>query len=69
MSKPTRIYPVKGFYLNTTPHIEQVVETRAEADELIATGAFTDDPRHPDRLREETPETPADAGVPDSSKE
>lgn len=48
-SKPTKVYPVKGRWLHGVPTAVQVIETKAEADALIETGAFTDNPNHPDR--------------------
>jgi hypothetical protein len=73
VATPTKLYPVKGHYLNDFPAAVQVVETKAEAEALVATGAFTDNPRHPDRDHEAPdstkPEAPADAGVPDSTEE
>lgn len=49
MATPVKLYPIKGHYLNYAPVAVHVVDTKAEAEELIATGAFTDNPRHPDR--------------------
>jgi hypothetical protein len=47
-----KLYPIKGHYLNTAPAQVQVVATKAEAEALIETGAFTDNARHPDRDHE-----------------
>lgn len=49
MATPVKLYPIRGHYLNYAPVAVHVVDTKAEADELIATGAFTDNPKHPDR--------------------
>lgn len=48
-AKPTKLYPIARHFLQGVPAAVHVVASRAEADELIATGAFTDDPKHPDR--------------------
>ncbi len=53
-AQPTKVYPVAGHFLHDVPHVTQEVETKAEAERLIATGAFTDNPRHPDRQPEPT---------------
>lgn len=47
--KPTKVYPTKGTYLRDVPRVVQVIETRGDADALIATGAFTDNPNDPAR--------------------
>ncbi len=54
-AQPQKVYPVRGRYVLGVPHTTHVVETKAEAEELIASGAFTDNPRHPDRLDDEPP--------------
>jgi hypothetical protein len=51
-AKETKVYPVAGRYLVGTPAVEQTTDTKAEADELVATGAFTDNPRAPERDKE-----------------
>lgn len=71
MSTPVKIYPVSGYYLHDTPARVQVIETKAEAEALIATGAFTDNPNHPERDRQAPddtkPETPVTPGSSDST--
>jgi hypothetical protein len=46
---PVKVYPIKGRFLMDHPAAVHVVDSKSEADALIATGAFTDNPRHPDR--------------------
>lgn len=48
-SKPTKVYPIRGRWLHGVPTAVQVIETKAEADALIETGAFTDNPNDPER--------------------
>jgi len=46
------------------PHIVHEVETRKQADELIATGVFTDNANHADRVPSTEPTKPvADTGT------
>lgn len=78
MSKPVKLYPIRDRFLHDVPSAVQIVETKAEADELIASGAFTDNPNHGDRDLDKPDLTggeaaptkgPADAGPSDSSEE
>lgn len=48
MSKTTKLYPIRARFLHSEPAVVHVVD-KAEAEDLIATGAFTDDASHPDR--------------------
>lgn len=48
-AKPTKLYPLAGRYLNDVPHSVHTVATKAQADDLEASGAFTTNPNHPDR--------------------
>lgn len=48
-ARPTKLYPIKNRWLHDQPAAVHVVETKAEADELIGSGAFTDDPKDPAR--------------------
>jgi hypothetical protein len=48
-AKPTKLYPLAGRYLNDVPHAVHVVATKAQADDLEASGAFTTNANHPDR--------------------
>lgn len=66
---PTTVYPIRGRWMHDHPAATHIVPTKAAADELVASGAFTDDPNHGDRdtaapdLTGETPEsveTPAE---------
>jgi hypothetical protein len=50
-AKPTKVYPLEGHFLSDVPHVVTVVATRADADNLVASGAFSDNPNHPDRDR------------------
>lgn len=63
--KETKVYPITGRWLHDHPAAVHVVETKAEADDLIESGAFTDNPNHPDRNRAApdltgSPEAPAE---------
>ncbi len=60
-AEPTKVYPLRGRFVNGVPHVVTETATKKEADELVASGAFTDNPRHPDRLdpEEAAPESPA----------
>jgi hypothetical protein len=71
MATPVKLYPIRGHYLNSAPAAVHVVDTKAEADELIATGAFTDNPRHPDRDTDapDLTKAPESPGPSDSSEE
>ena len=51
------IYPVAGSWLPGVPAVEQDV-TKQEAEELVATGAFTLEPP-----KEEEPDAPADEEI------
>lgn len=51
MAAKTKLYPIRDRWVHDAPSIVQVVEDRAEAERLIASGAFTDDPKHPGRDR------------------
>ncbi len=55
----TKVYALSTGYLHGTPHQDHEVATKGEAEELEASGAFTTDPRHPDRLRSDPEPTPA----------
>ena len=68
-AKPTTVFPLRGVFLIDTPHIEHSTETKAEADALVATGAFTDDPNHPDRLHSVTEPPVADEPAPPAKEE
>lgn len=48
-AKATKLFPVRGRWVHEAPYAVHVVETKGEADALIATGAFTDDPNDPSR--------------------
>lgn len=68
-SKPVKVYPIRGRFLMGVPTAVHVVKTRARADELIASGAFTDNPNDPERDRNAadftapaTPEPPPTEG-------
>lgn len=54
MSKQTKLYPVRGRWLHDHPAAVHVVETKAEADDLIASGAFTDNPNDAERDHDAT---------------
>jgi hypothetical protein len=51
-----KIYPVQGDsgpnFVQGVPAVEQDVPTKKEADELVKSGAFTDNPRAPERDKE-----------------
>lgn len=64
-AKPTTVYPlartpngqdIAG--VPGVPHVKHVVETAKEAEDLEATGAFTTNANHADRLAE--PDVPAE---------
>jgi hypothetical protein len=65
-AKATRIYPVRNRFLHDVPAAVQVIDTKERADELVASGAFTDNPRDPERDMDAPdhtkPEDPAPAG-------
>jgi hypothetical protein len=48
-AKQVKIYPIKGRWMHDHPAAVHIVETKAEADELIAGGAFTDNPNDAER--------------------
>ncbi len=54
MAPPTKAYPLAGVFVPGTPHVVTEAATKAEAEALEATGAFTLNANHPDRV-------PADA--------
>ncbi len=54
-AQPVKVYALKNVYLRDVPHVDHETETKAEAEALVATGAFTDNPRHPDRLHVDDP--------------
>ena len=41
MADPTRVYPVRGTYLEGVPHATFVAPGKGVAEALVATGAFT----------------------------
>ena len=49
MSTPTKVYPIRGRWLHGVAAAVQVIATKSQADELVASGAFTDNPNHADR--------------------
>jgi len=53
-AKETKLYPIRARFLHDTPAAVQVVATKAEAEALIATGAFTDNPNDPERDHDAT---------------
>jgi hypothetical protein len=73
VSTPVKIYPVVGRFLHDTPARVQVIETKAEAEALIASGAFTSNPNDPERDKaapdDTKPEAPENPGPPDSKTE
>jgi hypothetical protein len=48
-SKATKVYPIKGRSLAGAPTAVHVVPTKADADALVASGAFTLNPRDANR--------------------
>lgn len=68
MATPVRVYPllrspngVELAGLPGVPHVAHEVETRKEADELIASGVFTDNANHADRVPSTEPSKPVAA--------
>jgi hypothetical protein len=59
--KETKLYPVAGKFVLGVPAIEHTVETKAEADELVKSGAFTTEPRDAERDREAPTEADMEA--------
>lgn len=62
-AKETKVYPVEGRFMMGVPHVVHVVPTKADADDLIASGAFTTNPNASDRDSEaldQTDEGPID---------
>jgi hypothetical protein len=47
--KETKVYPVGGKFVLGVPAIEHTVASKAEADELVDSGAFTTEPRDAER--------------------
>ena len=62
MAKPTKVYPVKGRYLSDVPAVVTLVSTKADAEDLIASGAFTDNPNDAERDTD-APDTTSDGPV------
>ena len=56
----TTVYPVPGVFLPGYPTAPQSGLTKAEADALVATGAYQHDP--PPEEADQPTEDPADAG-------
>lgn len=63
---PTKAYPLRGRFVPGVPHVVTEAASKAEAEALEATGAFTLDPRHAERIPDaeiplavEHPPTPA----------
>jgi hypothetical protein len=50
--EPTKVYPLEGRYLIGVPHAVQELPSKREAEELVATGAFTLNANDPERLRD-----------------
>ena len=44
-----KLYPIAGRFLSDVPHAIHLVPSKEVARDLIASGAFTDNPRHPER--------------------
>jgi hypothetical protein len=57
-----KVYPLAGVFMPGIPHVVTEVETKKEAEALIATGAFTDNPNDPRRIPPAEAEQPAPAG-------
>lgn len=49
MSKPVKLYPIRGRWLQGVPTAVQMIATKSEAEDLIASGAFTDNPNDAER--------------------
>lgn len=70
MATPVKVYPLQraenGLPLAGVPgvpHVAHEVATKKEAEELLATGAWTDNPNHSDRVpANPAPDQPAPAG-------
>lgn len=54
-----KVYPVKGHYLSGVPRVVQIIKTKKDADDLIASGAFTDNPNDADRDHDVEDHSPA----------
>lgn len=48
-AKEVKLYPIERRWKHDAPHAVHVVATKGEADDLIASGAFTDNPQHAER--------------------
>lgn len=69
MATPTKVYPLQAtpngqpiLGVPGVPHVTTEVATKAEAEALVATGAWTLNPNDSGRVAEATPSTaPADS--------
>lgn len=54
-----KVYPVKGHYLSGVPRVVQVVKTKKDAEAMVASGAFTDNPNDSARDHDVEDRSPA----------
>lgn len=64
---PTRVYPLRGVFAPGVPHRVHELPSIKAAEVLLATGAFTDDPQHADRIPDD--EIPGAVDEPETTSE
>jgi hypothetical protein len=57
MPSPVKVYPLRNVYLPNEPARVRIIPTKAEAEALIASGAFTDNPNDPERDKDAPDDT------------
>lgn len=58
---PTKVYPLAGVSAPGIPHVVHELPSQKAAEEYEATGAFTTNAKHPDRIPDEEIPLPVDA--------
>lgn len=58
-AKETKVYPIRGHYLSGVPAAVHVVPSKADADALVASGAFTTNAHDAERA-DDAPDISAD---------
>lgn len=69
MATATKVYPIRGYHAPGVPHIPHELPSKKDAQVLLDTGAFTDNPNHPDRLPDSEIHLPVDEPVTTSEVE
>jgi hypothetical protein len=62
-----KVYPLAGFHVPGVPHRVHELDSKKDAQVLLDTGAFTDNPNHPGR--QPGPDAPASVDEPTTTSD